>query len=67
MDKVQLSDENSTVNSSNEGFFAENFKSILKSRAQIDSVVEEIERDGRLHDKKIRKHKHALQEFLQEL
>lgn len=37
IDKVQQ-EESSSLNG-NEGFFAENFKSILKSRSQIDSIV----------------------------
>lgn len=43
--KQQLDDSNETSKESGEGFFAENYKTLVKSQREIEEVVELLNKD----------------------
>jgi len=50
-----------------EGFFAENLRTLLRSQKQLTQVVDEISTHSSVQEKAMKKHKRALDMFLQEL
>lgn len=50
-----------------EGFFSENFKTLLKAQKNIENVVDVINRDQNENAKQFKKRKLALDKMLKEL
>jgi hypothetical protein len=50
----------STQEGPQEGFFAENFKSLIKAQREIEEVVEMLDKDSRRTSSLIRKQKQTL-------
>ncbi len=53
--------------SNGEGFFAENYQTIVKAQKQIEEVVELLNRDQKKMSKDMKKQRESMDQFLKEL
>eukprot|EP00347_Sterkiella_histriomuscorum_P009490 403341014 len=67
--KVNNNDSSMVSNSTNpnEGFFAENFRQLFKSQKEIENIVEQLNKDSGIKQKKLNQQRQALDIFLKEL